>query len=281
MKKVFDNKQLAHVWASQSQDQGSNPSGSMYFRGPTIFSYGNHFPMAKIYSGFALVNSNGYSVTTAKHLSLVKTALHGRVRYVEVPYPDDLNNADNENHLLNQISDLVRDIFKGKMVPNHLLISTISELNRLYTYQNTRKVFTFDRETSEVLTLLNNKAFEKNEIKNQIKEVKKAKALEKRQTYYSTQVPLWLTHKNESEIPSDFFPFDMVRTSGNEVETSRGAKVPLQRAFELLRLIELKLPITGLKVGSFEIESEPIDDFIKIGCHKINLTQTKEALKNG
>ena len=49
MKNVFNNRQLAHVWANQSQDTGRNANGSMFFESDTIYSYGRHYAMARIY----------------------------------------------------------------------------------------------------------------------------------------------------------------------------------------------------------------------------------------
>ena len=43
---VFDNSMVAHVWAQQGQDFGRSNNGNLYFEGPTIFSYGSHFPIA-------------------------------------------------------------------------------------------------------------------------------------------------------------------------------------------------------------------------------------------
>ena len=46
MKTVFDNRQLAHVWASQSQEHGRG--SSFYFNGRVIYSYRDSWPLAVI-----------------------------------------------------------------------------------------------------------------------------------------------------------------------------------------------------------------------------------------
>jgi hypothetical protein len=79
-KQVFrDASEVAHVWASRSQDYGRNPSGNIYFEGATIFSYGSHYPLGHIFdpSGrtVALINSRQYSVTTSGHQNCAASAV--------------------------------------------------------------------------------------------------------------------------------------------------------------------------------------------------------------
>lgn len=88
MKKVFSsNSQVCHVWAQQTQSEGR--TNSVFFRDTVIFSYGEHYPMAKIHKVkgqlFALINSANYSVTTSQHKSDVRSALRGLMPYFDSP----------------------------------------------------------------------------------------------------------------------------------------------------------------------------------------------------
>jgi hypothetical protein len=79
MKKVFQNSELAHVYAQQSQDSGRNANGSFYFRGKTLFSYGGHFPICKFVTNdrgdnALLFTERTYSNTTAKQIILTQNA---------------------------------------------------------------------------------------------------------------------------------------------------------------------------------------------------------------
>lgn len=59
----------------RGSSNGKAGGGRMYFTGPTLYSYGRHYPMAHIvgnYSG-CLVNSDSDSVTTNKHMSIVRS----------------------------------------------------------------------------------------------------------------------------------------------------------------------------------------------------------------
>lgn len=91
-KHVFENSMVAHVWAQQSQTEGRSHNGQFYFEGDTIYSYGHHFPAAKLVKTkdgeqAVLLNDRKYSVSTSRHQSYVRQALAGGLIkfYVEDP----------------------------------------------------------------------------------------------------------------------------------------------------------------------------------------------------
>lgn len=86
---VYPTDQIPHLWAHQTQSEARSAGGArLFFDGDTIYSYGIHFPIARI----VVVKSRGqpdrrcvfftsrsYSVTTAHHIRMVKRALHSRL----------------------------------------------------------------------------------------------------------------------------------------------------------------------------------------------------------
>lgn len=80
MKKVFtDTSTIAHLWANQLQDEASNGKyGNFYFNGPSIYSYGSHFVIAKHVNvnekPAVLFTTASYSNTTRKHIGIVSQA---------------------------------------------------------------------------------------------------------------------------------------------------------------------------------------------------------------
>lgn len=83
MRNVFNNDELAHVWAHGVDREIRNSNGSIFTSsdGQTVYSYGRHFPMAKRVrvdgQTVFLVNPDSYSVTTSKHQSDVMRAIRG------------------------------------------------------------------------------------------------------------------------------------------------------------------------------------------------------------
>ena len=75
MRRVFKNHdEVCHVWAQQTQSEGR--AGNIFFRDKSIYSYGCHFEMARfVDTETVFITSRGYSVSTAKHLGLVRRAV--------------------------------------------------------------------------------------------------------------------------------------------------------------------------------------------------------------
>jgi len=95
MKTVFTNRQLGHVWAQQTQERGKSSNGQFFFNGPSIYSYGHHFCIAKFATTLqgqevVLVTNRGYSVTTSKHIGYTRQAIPGHYPRFYVHKPDDL-----------------------------------------------------------------------------------------------------------------------------------------------------------------------------------------------
>lgn len=100
MKTVFNNSEVCHIFARQTQDAGQNQGRSIFFDGNTIFSYGRHFPMVSIPENLrtdvkiAFITNRSYSNTTAKHLSNVRRA----ISHFQTVYCYNPQNAVNDIH---------------------------------------------------------------------------------------------------------------------------------------------------------------------------------------
>lgn len=92
------NSQTFNLWAKQSRPEAHAGNQTVYFRGPVIYSYGPHFPLACILPGcisrdarvrVALHNGARYSVTTSKHMGQALGAFHANhVPGVSIAVPD-------------------------------------------------------------------------------------------------------------------------------------------------------------------------------------------------
>ncbi len=99
MKKVVTGDMVCHLWANQSQDEARNAQGNLYFNGETIYSYGSHFPMARILNnGTVLVTTRGYSRTTAKHLRMVRSAIQ-HLHMIKCFDPTPIGTRDHHRNL--------------------------------------------------------------------------------------------------------------------------------------------------------------------------------------
>lgn len=77
MRNVFSShRKVAQVWASQTQSEGS--ASRVFFEAGTIYSYGKHFPIARILKDgkTCLFTTKGYSNSTSKHIGHTRWAAH-------------------------------------------------------------------------------------------------------------------------------------------------------------------------------------------------------------
>jgi hypothetical protein len=102
---VFPTSEIPHKWAHQTQADARNPQGNLYFKGATIYSYRDSWPLARIYtkgaptkggrkgnpedytrdSVLVLTNSDKYGPTTAGHQHDVNCAAR-HLAQIAVPH---------------------------------------------------------------------------------------------------------------------------------------------------------------------------------------------------
>src|SRR5579862_100103 len=85
MRHVLASEAVAHAWAHQTQASARNARSSDLFRCGVIYSYGEHFPIArhtqnKAGESAVLFTTGRHSVTTSGHCSMVR----GAVRHLTV-----------------------------------------------------------------------------------------------------------------------------------------------------------------------------------------------------
>ena len=86
MRKVLKNHaEVAHIWAQQTQSEGRSKDGNIFFKGKTIYSWGEHWPLATFYKDIVLANSKYYSQSTSNHSWHVRCAI-SHLKKIEVPH---------------------------------------------------------------------------------------------------------------------------------------------------------------------------------------------------
>ena len=92
MKTVFSNREVADVWAAQSQTYGRSNNGNLFFNSGTLFSYGKHFIVGRYVQNVSgeticLINNRHYSSSTATHQSYARRANTSPTICVSNPNP--------------------------------------------------------------------------------------------------------------------------------------------------------------------------------------------------
>lgn len=300
MKTVFSaNRQVAHVWAAQTQAHAR--AGNIYFEGPTIYSYGTHYPIATFTDKrdedgepIVLFNSRQSSPTTeSKHKSAVRGALHGlRVRIIGVPNPTvgDVEGEDNTDHKRN-LKDIVEryeaDLGRASRARIHagMCLQSAAALKRdADTYALTYGLPgpNLPEPDSEQFAAVSDKAraarqaawkagMEREEIKRR---------------EHAADIACWLRGGADS-LPYDYSGPTQLRLThdGRRIQTSRGAEVErgvAPRLWKMARGTRARgggYDLRDPRVGQFRLKQIHEDGALTIGCHKIEFAELQRFAK--
>jgi hypothetical protein len=265
MKNIFTNSDLAHTYANQTQQSGRNSSGSFYFDGKAIYSYGRHFPIANI-----VTNDNGnecmlftyrsYSNSTSKQVSIVKSATR---QYKKVfCYNPNGTHTDNFNGWL-QLAEM--EAFKlRKAKKPELYLNQLGILNRealeYAQFFNIEIPITLQA----VLSIKDKKEnLEYMSKKDELIKIEVAKKMKAQKIEYKEQLKKWFNFETGRVYGG--FNFDFLRLRENRVETTQAVQIPI----ELAKRLHNKIKTNTLEVGEqlLNYRVDQIGDIIKIGCH--------------
>lgn len=279
MKKVFKNSsEVCHIFARQSQDEGR--CSNVFFHGKEIYSYGYHFCMAKILDlNRVLITDRTYSVTTAKHLSEVRYALNHLDRLF-VPFPEKgfsenmkvwqsriqdqfntLNNSrkrpETKDKARNELAYIVSTIEKYLEWTNQKMISSDKvALKEFKLFFDTAKG-TFN------LSDLNDKLLKRAKLNEAINKRKRKAEIKKQEE----NIKEWLKGNGSRYWSFGLIDKVYLRAIEDNVETSKGAIVPLKVAKILFDLINSGKDVKGFDLDGYTVIS--MNGVLTIGCHKI------------
>jgi hypothetical protein len=277
MKTVFSsNSELAHIWANQLQYEGRG--NSMFFYGPVIYSYGNHYEIARFITApngekVCFVNSNGYSNSTAKHTNHVWNAIPDGVLVFKVPFISGVEGYWHRQSHFIEINRLDQVIDAMLIHCKNLVYDQLNAVSRFHAFYQANNIF---NDIQEICNLFDldiparpenwNKAKEKADYlrssQGEREKAKELKKLEKSQGLLSK----WLNHDFNGEL-YDIPVHLRISKDGKQIETTKGAKVETAKALVLLEKLQ-KFDAVGENINGFKVIENTLD-YVKIGCHVI------------
>lgn len=290
MKTSFSNSECAHVWATQKQQEGH--SLHMFFEGPTIYSYGRHYPIAHFIKSkdgaFVLTNSDASSVTTeGKHKTAVRSAIR-HLTSVSVPgafVVTDKYNPQCVKALEASILKYVACVDKARRSPMIGIEYEVNNLRKYYQAFGRLPKFNDDMATwTESATLYHVCHFLSKHWKlksvfvaKQRLDVLRAKwdtyvapIHKPRQNPWNTPIEeiqkLWDAGEHHQGFLRLPFLLRIQPSDKSVVETTRGARVPLEAVKQGLALLDAGKLVPGLPMGIYTI-GEITDTEIHVGCH--------------
>lgn len=277
MKRV--RKDVCHVWAHQLQSDARY--GNIFFEGDTIYSYGTHFPMARILTvngkRVVLFTTRSYSSTTAGHKSEARQAIpHG----TPVFYVEDVTEKPSRKSLDQYAA---RIAYQSTTVTNSRsrMGFELEQLKKLVDEANTfcetfgfKTRFTMPANVDEMKALAAERtAKAKRDAKNREKKLAAQKA--KEVAARLEKLEQW--KQGASVYPGSVGGYEHLRLTpdGTEVETTANAVVPLKHVNRVAKLILTNVAAgvewhtngETIRVGEYNLESISPNGDVRIGCH--------------
>lgn len=292
MKTVFTNDMVAHVWAQRSQDHGRNSSDSLYFHGDIIYSYGDHFPIARFvdneHGTLVLYTSHDYSVTTSQHKSKVRRAIYNE-RVIEV---DDVLAVSPEAHEAN-------GQWFRTTIDEALLKAKRARKNRGYYLDSVERLSGKMEIYSDFFDLGWEKYLPDDDAVNAMLEQRKAAAAERREALKRKKEQLAIEQAEAIEEwrrgERDYLPYShtldiMLRVKDDEVQSSWGARFPASHAKAIWKLVSgcmqqgksYKRPhdARSIRAGYFTIDAVTPTGTVKAGCHTVDYDEVERLARS-
>jgi hypothetical protein len=278
VKTVFESSMVAHVWAQQTQPEGRDGRRHVYFQGDTIYSYGSHFPMAKIVTRphggrFVYFTTKTYSVTTAKHLGMVRSALHGTDNVFSLTPEAWTNSKLAVKEYTTRITAETLAASRARVQQAWKIETaerTIAEANAYCQAHKlaTRFIATFTPDDLRA-------ARERARVADAKKSAERRAREQAQAALYAERLARWINGEGEAwtNIPGPV----RLRIMGEEIQTSKGARVPVAHAARVWRLVRACVSTGSVyqrnghteRVGEFAIDRVDEDGTLTAGCHTV------------
>ena len=295
IKKVFSNAdQVIHLWANQSQSDAR--CRNAFFNGKSIYSYGHHYELGRFikYNGHevVLINDAGYSKTTQGHINSAWYAVSHKLRLRIVCSDRSLDDTTNlvQQALIRWQDEIIENLFNplnrlkfyNLEYTDGYTDSNLNEFNNTaiklgfknlvlnvpddhYELLNSHVQARFNRQTE----LTSPEAQAKREAlrikRDAVKLAKMQGAIQE-----------WTQGGPVPKGLRDVSPM-LIRVIGDEVQTSRGARVSLAVAQKILSRVAQGIVQPGEAVGPFQF-NKVNGDTVQIGCHTFSLEACSKIL---
>jgi hypothetical protein len=284
---VYPTKRVPHLWAHQTQDHARS-HGNLSFQGPMLYSYNT--PIGHIVTNAQgerayLVANRSYSATTSKHVHAARMAVpvSATVFYVSSVAPGGWNNMGETTHAARvQAYQTLIDEAEGKLrrarlpyMRNHWATRADDLRVEAGLYCRFFGLAPFTPALAESLSAIEAEEARKARAREQRRLARARREGAKRRAEqaaalrvdHADDVARWQAGDRTARLPYGY-PDTLLRLSpdGTEVETSRGAAVPVEHAKRLFAAYMAGTVRPGMRVGHYTV-SAATPDGLTIGCH--------------
>lgn len=278
MRKPKNSAELFHYWSAQALPEAK--CGNVRYDGPVIYSYAEPIGLL-LPNNRVLISNRKFSVTTSSHQSDVwRATYHMRVchapfitRYYNSETDLVLMHKSNRNYWERDAEYAVEELKNHPRRKKRIADRLASILQSYHAY---REFFNLDwpEMTSEEMTKLVEFRVREREEEAKLRASRMEAERKLREAEEATELLLWRDHATERRS----FERTALRLSldGKEIETTRGACVPVDVAPVLWRYTNLCkhkgedfYPPSPVAVGNYRLTRIEHDGTLVIGCHTI------------
>ena len=284
MERVRDIYTVAHHWANRIGERAA--ASNLFFEGDNIYSYGYHFLIAKhVTNGrgerAVLITQRSYSRSTSAHITLVRNASN---HLDKLPVPDpDLCKEDLFEKWYGEIRNIADSLTDARKPQKYIL-----EIGRVFNEAKRYADF-FGYEIPDVLVKASEiqNSGQYHDLLQQERELRKAqekRAQAEALRVQKTQLKDWRKFKTNYISTADGFDYLRFDKVHQRIETTQRVEFSLTAGRQLYGLILATIEKGGCTncgetfLGKFSI-AEINDRFIRVGCHKVSLTEIKSFAK--
>jgi len=282
-----NNSEVAHFWANKIQDSGR--AGNMFFRSGCIYSYGEHFMIARHITNkkgesAALFNPRSYSISTAKHQGYTRSAASHLKTFTvpEIRVSNKLAHKFNLAYYKEQLNDMrlkftrartYKESYKtqiGKTCAEAIAYVEFFDLGKK-EISIFEKLGSFTDKDIEALKKQNAEISAKNRAQNEARRA----AQREREAKTRAALDRWARGAEGAARSYSFnnLPVRLrISKDKKRVETSRGAEVGILSARALLVAIRRGADVVGREINGFRVNAYD-KEILTIGCHKIPLME--------
>jgi hypothetical protein len=294
MRTKFNNSELTHVWANQTQTHGKG--SNMFFEYDNIYSYGYHFKLAQHITNkqgekCVFFNDRHYSNSTSKHQALVWRSIPANVQFFKVvSFFDDIEYStkahfENLNSYLEYAKGSQQKTIYATKLKNGYISQTKTAID---VFEKYIKFFNIGHFLLDQISLHD----KYNQIKNWLIEYENSKEfkqwqIKQQENKKKAEAKAIIDAKEKIEAFRQFKISSIYANLGHyllrynketdNIETSGGVKMAKNIfVYAYKRLKDNTLQI-GQHVGDFTYNGIK-DGFLWVGCHKISVDEVENLI---
>ncbi len=294
----MNNLMTAHLWAQQTKSHGKGHN--LFFEGPTIYSYGHHFPIANFMPAapghgrrVVLLTTKTYSNSTAKHIAYVRSAIRHDTTVFHVV---DVLANNKANHTANFLS--MKESIKSQLncLAKCRTDSTKARVSEVIVQAATHaNAYSQHFRLGRRITLPPGQSVEELTALGQAWDAKDAAAKRQRQKAQEKRgaeaLARWMLGATKDVSSVSHLPDAYLRVTTSPlglpiIETTRGAEFPVdhaKRAYPVLKRCVANMgripPDVTIRLGEFKVDQIGQNATIIAGCHCIQWAEIQRIAR--